>query len=144
LKQTNPLILKDEKEGLMAYGLHHIHIITGDLQQMMDFFRECFDVKEIAKAKFGAADGASFELDGVTINLRVANENETFHDGAAGKPYGWHHIGIIVDDLDATYRKLTDKGYAFSVPPSETDSGVRFAFFDGPESLTFELVQRNP
>ena len=128
----------------MAYRLHHIHIITKDLQGMMDFFTDCFDVKQIAKTKFGNADGASFDLDGVTINLRVANENETFHDGAAGKPYGWHHIGIGVDDLDATYRKLTDKGYVFSVPPKTTDQGVRFAFFDGPESLTFELVESTP
>jgi len=128
----------------MAYRLHHIHIITRDLQGMTDFFKECFDVTQITKKKFGTADGVSFDLDGTTINLRVANENETFLDGAAGKPYGWHHIGITVDDLDATYRKLTDKGYPFAVPPKTTDDGVRFAFFNGPESLTFELVQSSP
>lgn len=128
----------------MSYRLHHIHIITKDLQRMMDFFAECFDVKQIAKTKFGTADGASFDLGGVTMNLRVANENETFHDGAAGKPYGWHHIGISVNDIEATYQKLTDRGYAFSVPPRTSDKGVRFAFFDGPESLTFELVQQEP
>lgn len=128
----------------MAYQLHHIHIITKDLRQMMDFFTECFDVKQITERKFGAADGASFDLGGVTINLRMANENETFQDGAAGKPYGWHHIGISVDDLDAIHQKLTDKGYTFSAPPRTTDKGVRVAFFDGPESLTFELLQAKP
>jgi len=125
----------------MAYRLHHIHIITKDLQRMMDFFTECFDIEQITKRKFGTADGASFDLSGVTINLRMANETETFHDGASGKPYGWHHIGISVDDLDATYQKLTGKGYVFTAPPRAADSGIKVAFFDGPESLTFELVQ---
>ncbi len=128
----------------MAYRLHHIHIVTKDMQRMIDFFVECFDIKQITKVKFGTADGASLDLSGAKINLRVANENETFLDGASGKPYGWHHIGVSVDDLEKTYQKLTEKGYVFSVPPSTTDSGVRFAFFDGPENLTFELVQSEP
>ena len=38
----------------MAYHLHHIHIVTRDLQRMIDFFTECFDVKQIAMKKFGS------------------------------------------------------------------------------------------
>ena len=125
----------------MSNRLHHIHIITKDLQQMIDFFTECMGATLVAKKKFGTADGAGLDLDGVAINLRVANENETFLDGAAGKPYGWHHIGISVDDIDTLYQNLTEKGYVFTGPPRTVESGARVAFFDGPESLTFELLQ---
>ncbi|MBW1996174.1 MAG: VOC family protein, partial [Deltaproteobacteria bacterium] len=57
-----------------------------------------------------------------------------------GKTLGYHHIGIEVDDIDAKYKELTEKGYTLSVPPKDIEN-MRIAFFDGPENVTFELLQ---
>ena len=123
----------------MAYTLNHIHIVCKDLQQMIDFFSQTFDASLIAMKQFGGADGASLDLSGVTVNLRVTQEKETMLE--SGKTYGYHHIGINVDDIDAKYEELKGKGYAFSVAPKDIDDTLRIAFFDGPENVTIELLQ---
>lgn len=123
----------------MANTLNHIHLVCRDLQQMIDFFTQTFDASLITMKQFGGADGASLDLSGVTINLRVTQENEKILD--SGKTYGYHHIGINVDDIDAKYEDLKGKGYAFSVAPKDIDETLRIAFFDGPENVTIELLQ---
>jgi catechol 2,3-dioxygenase-like lactoylglutathione lyase family enzyme len=124
----------------MGCTLNHIHLVCRELQQMIDFFSENFGASLIAMKQFGGADGASLDLSGVTINLRVAQEGEVLLTDTAEKTYGYHHIGIDVDDIDATYKNLSDKGFAFSVPPKDIP-GLRIAFFDGPENVTIELLQ---
>ena len=124
----------------MANTLNHIHLVCRDLQQMIDFFTQNFEASLITMKQFGGADGASLDLSGVTINLRVTQENEKILD--SGKTYGYHHIGINVDDIDAKYEDLKGKGYAFSVTPKDIDETLRIAFFDGPENVTIELLQK--
>ena len=123
----------------MANTLNHIHLVCRDLQQMIDFFTQNFEASLITMKQFGGADGASLDLSGVTINLRVTQENEKLTN--SGKTYGYHHIGINVDDIDAVYKNLSDKGFAFSVPPKDVPD-YRIAFFDGPENVTIELLQK--
>ena len=124
----------------MSYKLHHIHILCKDLIGMRDFFVDALGAKLIEMKEFGGADGASLDLNGVTVNLRVGQEGEKIAENMDGKAYGYHHVGLEVEDLDAVYKQLTDNGFAFSVPPKDIP-GLRIAFFDGPENVTFELLQ---
>ena len=93
--------------------------------------------------KFGGADGASLNLSGTTINVRVPHENENPADPRTCKTYGYHHMGITVDDVDAEYKRLSHKGYRFSLPPQDVDETLRVAFVEGPENITIELLQPN-
>ena len=124
----------------MTYQFHHIHLICRNLDQMIDFFSKILGVTLVERKKFGTADGAILDLDGTTINLRVAREDEQMLEKTSRKPYGYDHIGIEVDNIEAAHRELTNKGFVFSVPP--TDIGdLTIAFFQGPEDITIELVQ---
>jgi len=124
----------------MIYQFHHIHLICRNLDQMIDFFSKTLGVTPVELRKFGTADGATLDLDGTTINLRVAREDEQMLEETSKKPYGYNHIGLEVKDIKAAYRELTNKGFVFSVPP--TDIGdLSIAFFQGPEDITIELVQ---
>ncbi len=125
----------------MSYRLHHVHIICKSLEQMINFFTENFEATLIAMRKFGTADGASLDLQGSTINLRVAREDEDMLEDFSGKPYGYDHIGIEVDNIDAKFEELKNKGFAFSIPPTDIEK-IRIAFFDGPENITIELVEQ--
>jgi catechol 2,3-dioxygenase-like lactoylglutathione lyase family enzyme len=126
----------------MGYRLNHIHLVCRDLQEMIDFFTDNFGAKLTAMKKFGGAEGASLDLGGTVINLRVAQEKEKLTEVTSAKTYGYHHIGIDVDDIDAKFEELSRKGYAFSVPPKDLDQTLRIAFFDGPEKITIELLQK--
>ena len=124
----------------MAYQFHHVHIICKDLEQMIGFFTDAIGAGLIARRKFGTADGASLDIQGTTVNLRVSREDEEMVGDASQSTYGYDHIGLEVDDVDAAYRDLTQRGYTFFMPPTDTPN-ARIAFFKGPEDITIELVQ---
>ena len=125
----------------MQYRFHHVHIICKDLEHMIGFFTEVLNAELIARKKFGTADGASLDLQGTTINLRVAREDEDMVGDASQTIYGYDHIGLNVDDVDAAYKDLTQRGYLFFMPPKDIPN-LRIAFFRGPEDITIELVQK--
>ena len=54
--------------------------------------------------------------------------------------YGYDHIGLQVEDVQAAYEDISNRGYSFFMPPTEA-AGLMIAFFKGPENITIELVQ---
>jgi lactoylglutathione lyase len=56
--------------------------------------------------------------------------------------YGLEHIGLTVDDVDATVAELRDKGAEIAIGPVTRNPGLRLAFVRGPEGIMIELVQR--
>jgi len=125
----------------MQYRFHHVHIICKNLEQMISFFSEALNAELVARKKFGTADGASFDLQGTTINLRVAREDEEVLGDASQSSFGYDHLGLEVDDVDAAYRDLTQRGYLFFMAPKDIPK-LRIAFFRGPEDIIIELVQK--
>jgi catechol 2,3-dioxygenase-like lactoylglutathione lyase family enzyme len=124
----------------MSYRFHHVHIICKDLEGMIGFFTEILAARLIDRRKFGTADGASLELDGATVNLRVAREDEQMVSDASQSAYGFDHIGLEVEDIQKVYEDLRAQGYSFFIPPKEIPN-MKIAFFKGPEDITIELCQ---
>jgi len=124
----------------MTYRFDHLHLVCRDLEKMIDFFVGSLGAALIVRKKFGTADGASLDLHGTTINLRVSREDEQLAGDAFEPRYGYDHIGLAVEDVDAACRDLTDRGYSFFMPPTDIP-GQRIAFFKGPDGITVELNQ---
>ena len=124
----------------MTYRFHHIHLICRDLETMISFFTDALGTKLVERRKFGTADGATLDLQGIVFNLRVAREDEEIRDHLTPSTYGYDHIGLEVDGIHAAYDDLTKRGYQFFMPPAES-AGLTIAFFKGPENITIELVQ---
>ena len=124
----------------MAYRFHHLHIICKDLEKMIAFFTDTLGANLIRRQKFGTADGASLDLQGTTINLRVSREDDELVGDASQSRYGYDHIGLEVEDIDAAFRDLQAQGFSFLVPPTDIPN-LRIAFFKGAEDITIELVQ---
>ena len=126
----------------MAYTLNHIHLVCSDLKETIDFFTQNFDAELVGMKKFAGVDGATLNLSGATINLRISPESENLADPGSCKTYGYHHMGINVEDIDAEYKRLSGKGYKFTTPPTDMDETLRVAFFEGPDNMTVELLQK--
>lgn len=124
----------------MIYRFHHAHLICKDLEKMITFFTDVLNARLITRLKFGTADGASIDVQGNTVNLRGAREDENITGDASETRYGFDHIGLEVDDVDAAYKDLTERGFKFFMPPKDIPN-LRIAFFKGPEDITIELVQ---
>ena len=124
----------------MSYRFHHVHIVCKDLEKMIGFFTEVLAAQLIDRRKFGTANGASLDLDGTIINLRVAREDEQMAGDASQSAYGFDHIGLEVEDIENAFKELTAQGYSFFMPPTEIPN-MKIAFFKGPEDITIELCQ---
>jgi len=124
----------------MPYSLHHVHLICRDLEKMIHFFEGAIGAKLVKRRKFGTADGATLDLQGIAINLRVARDGEEIRQNLSPSNYGYDHIGLQVEDVQAAHDDLAKRGYSFSMPPTET-ADFMIAFFKGPENITIELVQ---
>ena len=107
---------------------------------MIAFFTEVLGATLIKRQKFGTADGASLDLQGTTVNLRVSREDEQMVGDASQARYGYDHIGLEVEDIETVFKDLTAQGFTFLVPPREIPD-LKIAFFKGPEDITIELVQ---
>jgi len=124
----------------MTYRLHHIHLICRDLETMISFFSDALGANLVSRRKFGTADGATLDLQGIDINLRVVRADEAISAHNAPSTYGYDHIGLEVEDIYAACDDLTQHGYQFFMPPTDA-AGLTVAFFKGPENITIELVQ---
>jgi catechol 2,3-dioxygenase-like lactoylglutathione lyase family enzyme len=124
----------------MTYSLHHVHLICRDLEKMISFFEEALGTKLVERRKFGTADGATLDLQGIDINLRVARAGEEIGENLTPSSYGYDHIALQVEDVQAAYDDISNRGYSFFMPPTE-GAGSIIAFFKGPENITIELVQ---
>jgi catechol 2,3-dioxygenase-like lactoylglutathione lyase family enzyme len=124
----------------MIYRLHHVHLICRDLEPMISFFVEALNAKLVERRKFGTADGATLNLQGIGINLRVARGGENIADNLTPSTYGYDHIGLEVADIHSAYEDLKSRGFEFFMAPTEA-ADLLIAFFKGPENITIELVQ---
>jgi catechol 2,3-dioxygenase-like lactoylglutathione lyase family enzyme len=125
----------------MIYRFHHVHLICKDLEGMINFFAEALGATIVARKKFGTADGASLDLQGTTVNLRVNREDEVMVGDASQTRYGYDHLGLQVEDIDVAYEDLKKRGFNFFMAPKDIPD-LRIAFFRGPEDITIELIQK--
>jgi catechol 2,3-dioxygenase-like lactoylglutathione lyase family enzyme len=124
----------------MTYSFNHVHLICRDLEKMIGFFEEAIGAKLVERRKFGTAEGAALDLQGIGLKLRIAREGEETRDNLTQSTYGYDHIGLQVEDVQAAYDDLTERGYSFIMPPTKA-AGAIIAFFKGPENITIELMQ---
>ncbi len=124
----------------MKYQFHHLHLICSNLEEMISFFSEDLGAKLVERRKFVTADGATLDLNGCTINLRVAREGEEILDDESRSHYGYNHLALETEDLDAAYGELTEKGFTFTGPPKDLGK-VKVAFVKGPDYIEIALMQ---
>lgn len=124
----------------MKYRYHHFHLICRKLEDMERFFTGMLGAQLIERRKFGTADGATLDLNGTTINLRVKREDESITSDSSQPRFGYDHLGLEVEDVDAAYKELKEKGITFTIPPTDVLNG-RMAFLKGPDGITIELFE---
>jgi catechol 2,3-dioxygenase-like lactoylglutathione lyase family enzyme len=127
----------------MRCQFHHVHLICSDLKRTADFFCQDLGAEFVMWRQFGGTDGATLRLGGTTVNLRVGRAEEGPLQDSSRPRFGYDHIGVEVEDLDAAYEGLRAKGYVFTVLP-KISGALKVAFFKGPDDILVEAVQRIP
>ena len=118
--------------------LEHINVTVSDPQRTVDMLCALFDwqVRWTGAAK---DDGVCFHVGSKDSYLAIYSKGGTEQTGDSYiTPGGLNHIGIVVDDLDATEARVRAAGFN---PHSHADyePGRRFYFNDA-DGIEFEVV----
>jgi len=125
----------------MITGIDHVHLMCGDVNQMVKYFEEVFDGKVETRGELRGYPMVRLHAYGIPINIMGTDPQAGTL--AAGKgSRGLDHFGFRVKDLEKTVEDLKKRGAKFSIGPSAGSGGVKYAFLEGPEGIRIELVDR--
>jgi catechol 2,3-dioxygenase-like lactoylglutathione lyase family enzyme len=142
-------------------GVHHTGIIVSDLERSIDFYHGVLGL-EFANEPSPVFDdpelGHGVGVPGAAlrqVTLKAGDHQVELLEYVApespiGTPMpqyalGSHHVGLRVDDIEATKRELEAKGVEFFTDINVVDEGVlagwRWVYFADPDGITLELVE---
>ena len=126
----------------MVKGLDHVHVICGDVEEGVKYFKNVFDGKETSRGEVRGLTMVRMDVKGVVVALlATAPGSSTLAPGKGSR--GLDHIGFTVTELEKTLEDLKKRGAKVSVGVSVAGPGVRYAFVDGPDGIRIELVERS-
>jgi len=142
-------------------AVHHTGIIVSDLDRSLDFYVDVLGLGIASEPSPVFDDPGLGEKVGVPgANLRQVNlvagddvvelleytRPASPHDAPVPQnTVGAHHVGFVVDDIEAKVRELEGKGVRFLSAVNAIDEGVlagwRWVYFTDPDGITLELVE---
>jgi len=110
--------------------LRHIAIRTADPEQTAAWYKQAFGLEEVGRARNGV-----YLSDG-DINIAILRTSTETTRGDV--PPGIHHLGFLVDDLDATCDKLAALG-AERLPSTPLAGNYYEVKHLGPDGVEFDV-----
>jgi len=128
---------------MATYSYDHIHLRTRDPKGTAEWYRRIFGAEVLESVQSDGQSRIDLNLNGLTIFLaRVAGEANI--PSAPAEPYvGLDHFGLRVDNLDAAYAQLKERGATFTTEPRTIRPGVKIAFIQCPDNVRIELLERS-
>jgi catechol 2,3-dioxygenase-like lactoylglutathione lyase family enzyme len=136
--------------------VHHVGITVSDVQRSADWYARMFGVTAgPVHHGEGAALSAALQVPGTVLSFAMVQIGATrieflqYHE-PPGSAYdrtngdvGSAHVCFQVDDLDAAYRTLQERGAVFNAPPNRIDdgelAGSRWAYLRDPDGIQLEI-----
>ena len=125
----------------MATAFHHVHIKSKDPHATVAWWVDMFGATAKPEFKFGTMHFTPVELDGVTINItgHAPEEAEGMAEPQSIPYWGLEHVGLLVDDMDATLSRFEEQGRKIYVR-RPGPGNFEIAFVDAPDGVVLELL----
>jgi catechol 2,3-dioxygenase-like lactoylglutathione lyase family enzyme len=142
--------------AFQATGVHHIGLSVRDMKTSFEWYSRMFNLVP-GPVNHGSGENLSraLQVDEADISfsmLTIGNTRIEFleYHNPRGKDFdrtngdiGSSHVCIQVDDVDAAYAELTEKGAVFNAPPitlTEGDvAGSKWAYLRDPDGIQLEI-----
>ncbi len=102
--------------------------MASDLDGTIAFWQECFGAEVVADVSMAGSRNVFLDIGGGRLNLYDQAPN---HRGPV------HHLGLQVDDLEATTEALRQKGW--KPRPIKTDGALSYSMVEGPDGVLLEV-----
>ena len=126
----------------MSWLYDHAHFKCSDYDKTVAFFKENFEAKEVARFEVNGMPIVTLDIGGLWYNFSPKRVGETLNEGP-GVRYGIYHMGLKTKNLDAEAAKMKARGVKFTQDVKPLNPTGKFAFIEGPDGISIELLQRD-
>jgi predicted enzyme related to lactoylglutathione lyase len=122
--------------------LRHFAICVSDLEKAAKFYEQVFGLQRVGEEHLEFASGV-YLSDGV-VNLALLKYNGGAGSGMenAAQFVGSHHFGFIVDDLEASRKRIEAAGGAFYFTLGAPDRDNFEMKFKDPDGIVFDISRK--
>ena len=107
----------------------YANVFVSDMPRAIDFFQDTLGLAvSVADSEHGYA---SLQAGPISLGLALTDDATL-----VGRHTG---LGFIVDDIDAAYAELSDKGVEFEMAPTRQPWGGTLALFKDPDDNVYYL-----
>ena len=116
--------------------LRHLAITVPDIESAALFYEKTFEMQRVWKSDIGVmlSDG--------TVSLAILKfpTDEMAGDERGKDFHGLHHLGFVVEDLEASSKSIADNGgrYHMQVPGDQAGDGEQK--YRDPNGVVFDIV----
>jgi catechol 2,3-dioxygenase-like lactoylglutathione lyase family enzyme len=125
----------------MNYRCDHVHLRSKDAVAAANFYVETFGAREIRRDGSPVVSRVTVDLGGLTLFIEQAPE--AIGPSAEPPHLGIEHIGLAVDDIEATMIELRRRNVTIVSGITDVRPGLHVIFIDGPDAVRIELLQRS-
>ncbi len=127
----------------MSWQYDHTHFKCSDQDKTAAFFKENFGAKEVSRWEANGMPIVSLEIGGCLYNFSPKRANETVDASTGTVRHGVYHIALKTKDLEAEAAKMRARGVKFTQEVKQLNPKTKFAFIEGPDGISIELLQRD-
>lgn len=123
----------------MNVRIDHIHLRSRDAIAAARFYVDMFGARETGRVGDPQVSRVILDLAGLTIFIEHAPD---LPPGAKPQHLGLEHLGLTVENIETAVADLAARGIPLVSGITDLGPHLRIAFFDGPDNVRIELLQR--
>ena len=122
------------------HKLRHIALACQDPGKAADFYKTAFGWREVGRTGKDMTDPSGVVLSDGSINVTLLRfQTDQIGKGLAYE--GFHHMGVVVDDVEGERARLEAMGYPCIVEAHEIPPGAQFEIkFRAPGDIVFDIT----
>jgi lactoylglutathione lyase len=126
----------------MSWQYDHTHFKCSDQEKTAAFFKENFGATEVTRFEVNGMPIITLDIAGLWFNFSPKRAAETVDSSSGTVRYGVYHMALKTTDLDAEAAKMKARGVKFTQDVKALGPTSKFAFVEGPDGISIELLQR--
>jgi lactoylglutathione lyase len=119
----------------MAWTQDHVHLRCTDYKAVLRFFEENLGAKEEGRVVNGERVTVTIRMGGILYKVSPKREGQSLPH------HEIYHLGFETDDLSGDLEKMKASGIKIIQGPVHNPPQRPYAFVEGPDGISIELIQ---